>query len=78
MHRHAVITAPPGQGYFVIRILAAQTDNKSIEAACAVRHILFEAVQYARKEKAHPKTPLSKSDSADLSPLSIEPGDLES
>jgi hypothetical protein len=71
MHRHAVITAPPGQGYFVIRILAAQTDNESIEAACAVRHILFEAVQY-------PKTPLSKSDSADLSPLSIEPGDLES
>jgi hypothetical protein len=78
MHRHAVITAPPGQGYFVIRILAAQTDNESIEAACAVRHILFEAVQYARKEKAHQKSPLSKSDSADLSPLSIEPGDLES
>jgi len=56
MYRHAAITAPPGQGSIVIRI-AAQTDDKSIEAARAVRHILFEAVQYARKEKLIKKSP---------------------
>jgi hypothetical protein len=59
----------------LIRI-SAQIDNESIDAACAVRHILFEAVQYARKEKLIKKSPERKSDSADLSPpAQIEPGD---
>jgi hypothetical protein len=75
MHRHAAITAPPGQGSFFLIRISAQIDNESIDAACAVRHILFEAVQYARKEKAHQKSPLSKSDSADLFSAQIEPGD---
>lgn len=75
MYRHAAITAPQGQGSTVIRT-AAQMHNKSIEAARAVRHILFEAVQYARKEKFIKKSPEQRV-TVQIFLRSFEPGDLE-